>query len=293
MKTYCRVSYLILLFGFAGPAHAWVQQGHALICEAAAYALADQAPFLKNQSFDLAYYCNVPDIIWKRPGTYKTERDEHFMDLEIFKRAMGENVDWDTDRIAFFKKYPKAKDAGTAFWRISELCSQLEKLKTKKLDWLTQAGLLGHYVGDLAQPLHTSENYDGQMTEQKGVHAFYEVTIANEIFPDITSAVFNRVKLDFKEIQSKKEMSCFDLARELATLSHQEVPALLELDKKLGRSDLKKVVDANQAAIIKQMSRGSTYLALMWSKFLVSDSGSGPFHGFNESPKYIVPVGKK
>ncbi len=33
---------------------------------------------------------------------------------------------------------------------------------------------IGHYVSDAHVPLHTTENYNGQMTGQKGIHAFWE-----------------------------------------------------------------------------------------------------------------------
>jgi hypothetical protein len=33
---------------------------------------------------------------------------------------------------------------------------------------------IGHYIGDAHVPLHTSENYNGQLTGQVGIHAFWE-----------------------------------------------------------------------------------------------------------------------
>lgn len=33
---------------------------------------------------------------------------------------------------------------------------------------------LGHYVGDAHVPLHTTENYNGQLTGQRGIHGFWE-----------------------------------------------------------------------------------------------------------------------
>ncbi|MEO1451457.1 MAG: zinc dependent phospholipase C family protein, partial [Bacteroidota bacterium] len=33
---------------------------------------------------------------------------------------------------------------------------------------------LGHYIGDAHVPLHTTENYNGQLTGQKGIHGFWE-----------------------------------------------------------------------------------------------------------------------
>lgn len=36
---------------------------------------------------------------------------------------------------------------------------------------------MGHYIGDAHVPLHTSENYNGQLTNQNGIHAFWESRI--------------------------------------------------------------------------------------------------------------------
>ena len=33
---------------------------------------------------------------------------------------------------------------------------------------------IGHYIGDAHVPLHTTENYNGQLTDQKGIHGLWE-----------------------------------------------------------------------------------------------------------------------
>lgn len=45
------------------------------------------------------------------------------------------------------------------------------------------ANELGHYIGDGHVPLHTTENYNGQMTDQLGIHAFWESRIP-ELFAE-------------------------------------------------------------------------------------------------------------
>ena len=42
---------------------------------------------------------------------------------------------------------------------------------------------LGHYIGDAHVPLHTTKNYNGQLTNQLGIHAFWESRIP-ELFAD-------------------------------------------------------------------------------------------------------------
>ena len=42
---------------------------------------------------------------------------------------------------------------------------------------------MGHYIGDAHVPLHTTENYNGQLTNQVGIHAFWESRLP-ELFAD-------------------------------------------------------------------------------------------------------------
>ena len=42
---------------------------------------------------------------------------------------------------------------------------------------------MGHYVGDAHVPLHTTKNYNGQLTDQRGIHGFWESRIP-ELFAD-------------------------------------------------------------------------------------------------------------
>jgi len=56
---------------------------------------------------------------------------------------------------------------------------------------------MGHYIGDAHVPLHTTENYNGQLTDQLGIHAFWESRIP-ELFAD-NSYNFFVGKADYKE----------------------------------------------------------------------------------------------
>ncbi|HRG20932.1 MAG TPA: zinc dependent phospholipase C family protein [Saprospiraceae bacterium] len=42
---------------------------------------------------------------------------------------------------------------------------------------------IGHYIGDAHVPLHTTKNYNGQLTDQHGIHAFWESRLP-ELFAD-------------------------------------------------------------------------------------------------------------
>lgn len=48
---------------------------------------------------------------------------------------------------------------------------------------------MGHYIGDAHVPLHTTENYNGQLTGQDGIHAFWESRLP-ELFADASYDYF-------------------------------------------------------------------------------------------------------
>jgi len=48
---------------------------------------------------------------------------------------------------------------------------------------------IGHYIGDAYVPLHTTKNYNGQLSNQTGIHAFWESRLP-ELFADDTYDFF-------------------------------------------------------------------------------------------------------
>jgi len=304
-RNQSKIAVGLICLAFSLQAHAWGKRGHMMVSETAAYVLKDELPFLKGHSFDLGYYANVPDILWKRPETNKFERSEHYVDMEIISRAMGEKANWDSDRRKFFKSYPEAKKAGFAFWRIEELCQELKKTEaslhqqtTKKnhqieqVKWLSLAGVVSHYAGDLSQPLHTTENNDGQFTAQKGIHSYYETEIVNELYPEIAPLVLNSAKLIYRELKGRKSNSCFDLSKELAQISHTEVKKLLTRNSTDDRKNIANSASLNKEYIVSQLARGAAFVAVIWSKYASWDYQGQNFFGFDEKPNFIKPVSK-
>jgi hypothetical protein len=54
----------------------------------------------------------------------------------------------------------------------------LNAFKDENLDRiLNYSADLGHYIADAHVPLHTTENYNGQLTGQRGIHGFWESRI--------------------------------------------------------------------------------------------------------------------
>jgi hypothetical protein len=115
----------------------------------------------------------------KRRSMDKGENPKHFIDIENY----GENAmvsmprSWQTA----FKKYSfdTLKRYGYVPYQILiEYDSLVHAFKQNKADSIIfYADDLAHYIEDANVPLHTTNNYDGQLTNQKGLHALWESAI--------------------------------------------------------------------------------------------------------------------
>lgn len=157
----------------------WGSWGHKQISHAAVFALpADMKPFYYNHVDYLTEASVVPDV---RRATMsdKTEAHKHYIDIEGFNTA---EID------SFPKDYANAKtkfteklldEQGILPWQIVEMMEKLTRAfqNKDKSQILFLSGDLAHYIADANMPLHTSSNHDGQLTDQKGIHSFWESRI--------------------------------------------------------------------------------------------------------------------
>lgn len=305
----------------AQQAAAWGRIGHDLACRVAARLAADnfgkdkppeRATFFKIQTVDLGFYCNVPDRVWKS-SDYDAEWFNHFMDLEIFERAFKaardenkltkEDNPYSWDRVTFEAKFPEVtKKAGRSFWRIQELDKTLEatakELQNKELpkekrfdlqlQWLLTAGVMGHYVTDLSQPLHVSENYDGEMTGQKGVHSFFEDVLVDELWPTLDPMVMAEAqKLWKKDAATRQKRSTLELITDLAKVSSKTIPELLTIDKKNSRDKVKLAAKANQQLIVTCLARGAVAQAELMIRRMDWTPENNRFFNFSGKPAFI------
>ena len=60
------------------------------------------------------------------------------------------------------------------YWRLVRAWAPPDSTAPKPTQVIRAAADLGHYLADAHVPLHTSGNYDGQRTDQRGIHAHWE-----------------------------------------------------------------------------------------------------------------------
>jgi hypothetical protein len=77
---------------------------------------------------------------------------------------------------------------GIVPWHVNLMMIRLTKaFEEKNIDQILHLSAdLGHYVGDSHVPLHTTENYNGQLTGQRGIHGFWESRL-----PELKSKDYN------------------------------------------------------------------------------------------------------
>ncbi|MBM3164912.1 MAG: S1/P1 Nuclease [Bacteroidetes bacterium] len=129
----------------------------------------DNIEFLTEHSVD-------PD---KRRYAITGEAECHYIDLDHYYKQ-GE------DPYSIMPKYWKdavakytedtLRSYGIVPWHILNVKYKLQKaFETKNIDLILKYSAdIGHYIGDAHVPLHTTENYNGQLTGQKGIHALWE-----------------------------------------------------------------------------------------------------------------------
>lgn len=169
---------LSLLFTGAGPAR-WGMDGHQIVGQVAAAKLPLAMPaFFRDAQAQLAYLNYEPDR-WRSDGMPEVNeafRYDHYIDLEV----VPDSVLAVQDRFEYLAAMQRSgmavpeRDAGLLPFAILELHERLTiafsqwraEMDPSKKAWIEQrvlndAGILGHFVADAANPHHTTVHHNG------------------------------------------------------------------------------------------------------------------------------------
>ena len=158
----------------------WGFYGHKRINRMAVFTLPPELfTFYKKHIEFLTEHAIDPD---KRRYAAKGEAERHYIDIDHFATNGEDPFDvvpkrW-KDAVEKFSE-DTLRAYGIAPWHLEVMVKRLTRaFKEKDLDKILRYSAdLGHYVGDSHVPLHTTENYNGQKTNQKGIHGFWESRI--------------------------------------------------------------------------------------------------------------------
>jgi hypothetical protein len=203
---------------FPAPAGSWGHKGHEIVNRLAAEAMPPETPKFFREAVERLEFLGPEPDRWRRSdaGTEVKALDqdaqpEHYIDLEYVS-----GFDFPRGRYDFLRALiehgvvadkVKLETPGLLPYRITELCEMLrrewwwwqqapegteaerEHKRQIEQDILYTAGVLGHYVGDGGQPLHTTWHFNGWVEEHepnpegfstsRGLHYQFEDTFVD------------------------------------------------------------------------------------------------------------------
>jgi hypothetical protein len=179
MRTILTIAAAVLCAaGFTSSLLGWGGGVHRAVNGAAVHALPRGMALFIADSARLAQRAGDADAR-KNPDdtSFTAEATRHYIDIDDYPDFR--NLPHDAGACIAAYGWTRVKENGVLPWAIAwsydSLVAQL-----RRGDWSVAsqtASDLGHYAGDAAQPLHATRNYDGQETQNGGIHSRYESTM--------------------------------------------------------------------------------------------------------------------
>lgn len=283
------------------PVRAWEDKGHMLVSRAAAEAMPAHTPaFFRNAVAQLEYLGPEPDR-WKKgagASIRPMNNPDHFLDYEYVAGLNLPPSRYDYIQLLIesgtLKKHDlKLDSVGFLPWRIAE---QTQVLQSMWRDWreapestdaeravkrqieqniISTAGILGHYLGDSANPHHTTVHYNGWDTKfarnpgayttteaessrkRDGFHARFERDFVERAvsLEDVKAAVAPQKPID----------RIFDQAVVYVKESNALVATLYELEKAGKLSTAGTVNPEAKAFAVSCLATGAARLRDVWA----------------------------
>jgi len=174
MKTILRFSLLIFFLSLQKDAFCWGFYAHGKINYFAVFLLPPEMIVLykPNISF-LEEHATDPD---KRRYAVPEEGPRHYLDIDHYGTYPFPDLPrkWQ-DAVEKFSA-DSLKAHGIVPWHIQTMLYRLTDAFKKKdfASIMKNSAEIGHYIADAHVPLHASSNHNGQLTNQKGIHGFWE-----------------------------------------------------------------------------------------------------------------------
>ena len=250
-KILCLSLLLSVIVTFAAAPTPWGFWGHQRINRMALYTLPeDLFGFYKPHIEYISEHAVDPD---KRRYAFAEEAARHYIDVDHYGEPPFDEIPrkWNDAVVKFSEDSLNAY--GIVPWHIERMMFRLTKaFQDKDINYILKTSAdLGHYVGDVHVPLHCTENYNGQKTNQVGIHGFWESRI-----PEMMGENFDYLtgKAEFiPDINAK--------VWEIVLKSHSMVDSVLGMEKQLNAefpSDQKYSYETRGASTVRVYSKEYT-----------------------------------
>ena len=149
------------------------------------------------------------------------EGARHYIDLDFY----GIDVPRYWDQV--IQEFPpdSIREHGTLPWHLlSVRFALVQAFKDRNIkNILSISADAGHYLADAHVPLHTTSNYNGQFTNQRGIHGFWETRIPELLLGDF----------DLWVGKASYDNNWYQHLWEIILESHQAVDSVLQFEQKL------------------------------------------------------------
>jgi len=182
MKTRLMVAVVLGALLRPQPLPAWGLDVHRLVTAGAIDVLPSALrPFYEKHRTFIVEHSVDPDL-WRNVG-FTEEPPRHYLDLDSYGAYPFKELP--RDRQAAIQKFGREKieQEGQLPWRVEDVFERLvqafqqQKAGTHRYsldDIKFFSAVISHYVGDGHVPFHAAQNYDGQLTNQQGIHSRFE-----------------------------------------------------------------------------------------------------------------------
>jgi hypothetical protein len=267
MRKASSVAAVVLIALIApAPASAWGFTAHRLIMARAIDLLPPEVkPFFDHFRQEIVIRVVDPDL-WRNAGW--EDEPNHFVDFGLPSLGPPPFAGLPRDFTQAVEKFGAAemKRIGTLPWREAEMFGHLRRgfeSFTRQGQYATNdvvlfSAVASHYIQDANQPFHATNNYDGQLTGNTGIHARFE--------RDLIERFQSRLMLvpeTPKPIRNPRD-AAFDALLE----GHTQVDAILKADAQAAMGKdvydddyFEKLFAAVKPTLERQLSRSITATA--------------------------------
>ena len=165
----------VLAFFFLG----WGNVGHKIINYSTILSALPEMEFFEIWADSLEAHASDADA---RKSWDPDEAPKHYIDIDNYPEFIATGtIPQDFDSLVAIHGLSFVLDQGILPWAILKTADSLKtsfEINDMRKAMLLAADL-GHYIGDSHMPLHITRNYNGQYTNQTGVHSRYESNLIN------------------------------------------------------------------------------------------------------------------
>lgn len=181
--TYAAVTAGVMLAA-SMPAFGWGFWGHREITARAIELLPEELSgfFQKHRDY-IVKHCVDPDLVQRRDSL---EQYNHYIDIDHYGSYPFAGLPRNSDEAVAKFGADTLRVYGLMPWKIAEFTHRLSEAMRfgDEQAILHRAAYLAHYVEDAHVPLHTVLNYDGQFTNQHGLHSRFESDVPQRYAKD-------------------------------------------------------------------------------------------------------------